>query len=136
MGRYEILEHTADVGLAVEGDSLTEVFEVATRGLAEISGLWRPGRGDRISVEVHANDLGSLLVDWLSEVLYLHDARRALIGGVEVTMVAGHAAAGAVAFAPFDEETIEGVQIKAVTYHQLSVEKKSDVWRARVFFDI
>jgi SHS2 domain-containing protein len=33
MGKYQILEHTADKGLAVEAESLPDLFETAARGL-------------------------------------------------------------------------------------------------------
>lgn len=38
---FEFLEHTADVGIRSFGASVEEVFEQATRGLAEIIGAWR-----------------------------------------------------------------------------------------------
>ena len=136
MADYEILEHTADVGVRVRGESLAEVFESVTRALAEIAGIWRPGSGEEVVIEVEADDLGALLVDWLSEVLYLEDGRRAAIANVEMTRVEPGRAAGALTLRPLDSDAVEGVQIKAVTYHQLLVERESGGWTARVFFDI
>jgi len=136
VGTYEILEHTADVGILARGRSLPEVFECATRALAEIAGVWRPGTGDEVRVAVESDDLGSLLVDWLSEVLYLQDGRGAAVAGVDMARVEPGRASGSLTLVPLDSQHVEGVQIKAVTYHQLAVERSPAGWSARVFFDI
>jgi SHS2 domain-containing protein len=133
---YEILEHTADIGVLARGESLAEVFEHATRALAEIAGIWQPGSGEKVRIDVEAGDPGALLVDWLSEVLYLQDGRRAAIRGVEMGAVEAGRASGSIALGPLGSDSVEGVQIKAVTYHQLQVEKGPSGWTARVFFDI
>ena len=75
MGGFELLEHTADVGVRARGATLEEAFEQATLGLAEVLGGRRPGPGDAVPVEVAAGDPGGLLVDWLNEVLWLHETR-------------------------------------------------------------
>ena len=133
---YEILEHTADIGVLARGKSLAKVFEYVTRALAEIAGIWEPGSGEKVTIEVEAEDLGALLVDWLSEVLYLEDGRRAAIRGVEIDRVDPGRASGSIALGPLSSDSVEGVQIKAVTYHQLLVEEGPSGWTARVFFDI
>ena len=136
MADYEILEHTADIGVLARGVSLADVFGCTTRALAEIAGIWRPGPGEEVKIEVESDDLGALLVDWLSEVLYLEDGRRAAIAGVEMHRVEPGHASGTITLDPLGADPIEGVQIKAVTYHQLLVERASNGWGARVFFDI
>ena len=136
MGDFEVLEHTADVGLLARGATLEEAFAAATRGMAEIAGAWRPGGGDEVPVSVEATDLDAVLVEWLSDVLYLYDARNATVGDVELDEVTPGAARGRVVLAPFTGDPSEGVQIKAVTFHQLAVEVTDDGCSARVFFDI
>jgi SHS2 domain-containing protein len=87
MANFEILEHTADVGILAEGASLGEVFEQAALGLADIMGIHAPGGGEMLDIEVEATDAGALLVDWLSEILWLHDSRDALLGSVEAVEI-------------------------------------------------
>ena len=136
MGNYEILDHTADIGVLARGESLADVFECTTRALADIAGIWRPGPGETVRIEVESRDAGALLVDWLSEVLYLQDGRSAAIAGIEMERVEPGVASGTVTLAPLGPDPVEGVQIKAVTYHQLVVEREPGGWSARVFFDI
>lgn len=136
MNSFEILEHTADVGVRAVADTLEAVFEQATLGLLDISGTYVPGDGEHVDIEVSANDLGALLVDWLEEVLYLQDARDAVIGSVNVQGVTERSARGSVTISPRARE-IEGTAVKAITYHQLEVKRKPDgKWVAVVYLDI
>lgn len=136
MGGYEILEHTADIGLRVRGESLKELFVEAARGLAEIIGVWQPQNGKKKAITLEADDLGALLVDWLSEILYLHDARNALIGGVVVERIDETGLAGSIVLVPMKEPPDEGIQVKAITYHQLKVERSEGEWRAEIYLDV
>jgi SHS2 domain-containing protein len=136
MGKYEILEHTADVGVRAHGDDLEECFEQAAAGLVEIIGIARPGSGRRVAIELSSDDPGALLVDWLSEILYLHDVHDAVIAEITVDAVSGRELRGSVTLAPRAEAEIEGVQVKAVTYHQLGVRRTAAGWVAQVYLDI
>ena len=135
MGRFEILEHTADVGLRAWGDDLPDVFETATHALADISGTWSSGIGDPAAIEVHATDVEAVLVDWLNEVLWLQVSRDAVLTEVHVDRVDDSGAAGRVSLAPRDRE-LEGTAVKAVTYHQLEVARDQRGWMAQVFVDV
>ena len=136
MGGHEVLEHTADVGIRARGETLEDLFREATLGLLGITGARREGDGEVISIEVKARDLGGALVDWLDEVLYLQDARDAVITEVSVETVEEPGIAnGSVAVAP-REDTLEGTAVKAVTFHQLRVERDAGGWLAEVYFDV
>ena len=139
MARFEILEHTADVGIRAEAVDLSGVFEQATLGLLDIVGTWSPGREpeERVELAIEADDAGALLVDWLGEVLYLGDSRDAVVTSLELTEVTEQRAAGAVGIAPRDEAAYEGgTQVKAITYHRLAVEKNERGWSATVYVDV
>lgn len=139
MGRFEILEHTADVGLSAEGEDLPDLFITATEALASIAGVWRPDDGESreaVPVELEAHDVGALLVDWLSEVIFLHDSRGMAVGGVSLSAVTERRAAGTLVLVPLPEGPGEGTQVKAVTYHRLRVEPTEEGWVAEVYLDI
>jgi SHS2 domain-containing protein len=124
------------VGVRAHGDSIEAVFEQATRGLLDITGTLAAGEGDRVTIEVHANDLGGVLVDWLEEVLYLQDAGDGVITAVKVASVTDTGAEGWVETAPRARD-LEGTAVKAITYHQLQVTQEGDgTWFATVYFDI
>jgi SHS2 domain-containing protein len=136
MGGFELLEHTADVGVRARGATLEAVFEQATLGLAEVLGARRPGEGESVAVEVTAGDPGALLVDWLNEVLWLHETRgHAAIAAVRVERVGGDRAAGSVTFSSTDPPA-DGTFVKAVTYHRLRVGRDTGGWLAEVYLDV
>jgi SHS2 domain-containing protein len=131
---HELLEHTADLGVRAYGATLEELFEQATLGLAGVLGAWRPGPGEAVAVAVEAADLGGLLVDWLNEVVYLQDVRGSSLAAVEVERVGGGRAAGSVTLG--SQPPSGGTYVKAVTYHQLRVERRAGGWLAEVYLDV
>jgi SHS2 domain-containing protein len=155
---FELLEHTADVGIRARGATLEEAFEQATLGLAEILGALAPGGSggpaEAVAVEVSAPDPGGLLVDWLNEALWLREVRQAWLTGVRVDRVGDGAAVGSVTFSsegpagegasgdPASEDgphgpAPDGTFVKAVTYHRLRVEPDpSGGWLIEVYLDV
>jgi SHS2 domain-containing protein len=138
---FELLEHTADVGIRAHGATVEEAFEQATRGLAEVLGALEPegrsgGPGELVAVEVSAADPGGLLVDWLNEVLWLRETRDAWLAGVQVDRVGEGTAVGSVRFSPGDPAP-DGTFVKAVTYHRLRVEPgPGGGWLIEVYLDV
>lgn len=137
MGEYRVVEHTADVGIYVIGGSVEEPFRQAALGLLDITGTWKPGPPDEVvTVEVSSHDLPGAFVDWLSEILYLQDARDSLITSIDVEDVGDSDARGRVGLLTRGNVEVEGTPVKAITYHQLEVERTEEGWEAHVFFDI
>jgi len=133
---FEVLEHTADVGVRATAGTLEGVFVEATRGLAEIAGIAGDERGERVGLELSGEDPAGLLVDWLSEVLWLHDSRDAFVGRIEVDEVSPHGVRGSVTLTPRGDRAAQGTQVKAVTYHRLHVGRENGGWTAEVYLDV
>jgi SHS2 domain-containing protein len=138
MRDFELLEHTADVGMRVRGPTLAAVIERATVGLAEIAGLWRPGGDatDGIDMGIEARDPGAVLVDWLNEVLYALEVRAAALCGVTVWEAGVGSAAGRLLVGGLEDAEIEGTPVKAATLHGLDVRADDGGWIAVVYLDI
>ena len=135
-GTYEILEHTADVGIRAWGPTLAEALEQAARALVELlgAGLEGPGRTRRIAVE--AEDPGALAVEFLNELLFLHETEEAGFGGVRVVRADDRRAEAEVELVPLPGEP-EGTAVKAATYHRLAVERRPDgAVELRVYLDV
>ena len=133
---FEIVEHTADVGVRATALTIEALFEETTRGLLEITGSFVPGTGEWIDFEVESRDLAGALVDWLGEALYLQDSRDAVVTDLRVESVKEGRARGALALAPRNDADLEGTAVKAITYHQLKVEEADGGWTAQVFVDV
>ncbi len=133
---FEIIDHTADVGLRAYGATREATLEQATVALATIIGAWDPrpgGRTERVACE--ARDDAALLAEWLEEVLYVLEVNDAVLSGVQVDSVTT-AVDGVVSLVPRGDRTLEGIHVKAITYHQLQFTETDGRWRAQVFVDV
>jgi SHS2 domain-containing protein len=136
-GSFEILEHTADVGVEAAGDTCEEAFEAAAQGVATLLGAWFPGEGEERDVLVEASDRDALLVGWIDELLFLHESRDVVFGGFTVRRVDDGELDGSARTAPRGDREVEGTAIKAATFHRLRVAREEDgTWRARVYLDV
>lgn len=133
---FELLEHTADVGIRAFGASCAEAFAQAALGLAELMGVRLPGPGERRLVRVEGADEEDLLVGFLNELLYLHETELAGFAGVHVREVSERSLEAEVELVPLREPGT-GVAVKAATYHQVAVERRPDgTVEARVYVDV
>ncbi|MBU2517070.1 MAG: archease [Proteobacteria bacterium] len=132
------LEHTADLGLWVEADSLEELFASAPAVLAELMvGGPRDGQLAWLPLELQGVDHVELLVQLLSEVVYLWDAEGLITVAVKVVELTPGQLTARLGVIPADRERHQlNEPVKAVTYHQASVEPIGSRWRAEVFLDV
>lgn len=133
--KYEILEHKADLKIRAFGKDKKELFLNMLFGMAESQKS--EIKSEEIinrEIEVKSPDLETLLVDFLSEVLYLTQVNKEIYKEAR--------------FKKFTDAEIEGEligkkaerfgeDIKAVTHHSLDIHKKEDgTWEASVLFDV
>ena len=135
---FREIEHTADLGIEVEADSAADLFSCA--GLALFSLMVRPEgvkARDVWEVTVSAEGWENLFHTWLSHLLhrFLQDGFIAVtitVLEIDATHVHARLTGEKLDYERHDFET----EIKAVTYHQLSVRNENDHWTARVIFDV
>ena len=135
---FRILEHTADVGFVAFGSTREETFANAARALFDLMvDLDTIDPGEDIPVRVEGADPESLLVNWLSELLYLHDTEGWLFRDFEIQNLRDDSLA-AIARGEKLQRLRHQVklQVKAITYHQLALERTPEGWRAQVYVDI
>lgn len=134
-GQYEILEHQADLKIRVFGKTKEELF---LNSLLAMQDCMKPEIKEseertKREIKIESPDLQALLVDFLSEVLYSIQTDKEIYSKVE--------------FQKFSDTDLEGKligqkverfcgDVKAVTYHDLAVEKIAGEWQATILFDI
>jgi SHS2 domain-containing protein len=92
---------------------------------------------ESIAIPGVGGDLESLLVNWLNEVLYYVDGRRLALAEFAVAHVSETHVACIAKGEPRDRERHPSrLTVKAVTYHQLKVQRAADSWVADVYVDI
>ena len=143
---FESLPHTADIKIRVYGDTLAALFRNALIGMFQTIGPRVSGckiENERVvcdelpvqhEVEVSAHDSISLLVDFLSEALYLSDVYdEAYLDATIHQVTDTHIKA---TLHGVKIEGFEVVEIKAVTYHELDIKQVDGRWQADIVFDI
>jgi SHS2 domain-containing protein len=135
---YRIIEHTADTGFEVWGDTKEQVFEVAARAFFAI--MWHIGASreeEPESIEIAGGDMEELLVNFLEEFLYLFDARKLVCTRIQVESITENRVYAKAWLQNFNADRDEELlSVKAVTYHQLFIGREKDRWTARIFLDI
>lgn len=136
--RFEVVEHTADVGVVGIGSTMAEAFENCAYGMfSQMAELDKYKPDVHRQIVVVGSDNIELLQRFLSELLVLFDAEGLLPVDVEITELSCGRLTAWVDAKKIDS-SIQwlGTQIKAVTYHQMAVEERGGEWRAKAIFDV
>ena len=134
---FEIIEHTADVGVIAHGADMKQAFANAARGLfsliAELDAVREVLHRD---IKVTATDKESLLVEWLNELIYQFDVENIIFKRFDIieldnTQLKARSYGEKVDPSRHKLKTA----VKAATYHLLKVEKDGG-YKVQVIFDI
>ncbi len=138
MKRYEEIPHTADWSFRAFGRDLRELFANAAFALFTMEGAVAPDSSSpalptKRSVQVSGIDYESLLVNWLSELLYLQESHRETYHRFDIRELSPSALTADIYGTP-------GIRIdklvKAATYHDLKIEQTPEGWQATVVVDV
>ena len=130
---FEEIAHTADWSARIWAQDLPSLFIEAARAMNSLSGA-AAGGGPRVTrtFEAEAPDVESLLVAFLSELVYYQKQENLTFDAFDLR-VAGH----------WLKVKMEGAQlgsvdkaIKAVTYHNLNIEKTTEGFEVTIVFDV
>lgn len=136
MFHFEQIPHTADVTVSITADSLKELFAGALAGMFSASAPrfakeQKNTRTDRVSLT--APDTETLLVDFLSHALALSDMYNHAYTTVLFHSCSAYSLEADLIGVPVQGFTIE---IKAVTYHDLTVTCNNGRYQASIVLDI
>lgn len=146
MKDFELLPHTADLKIRAYGTTLKELFSNALKGMFTSihpitsscsyiqERLVCPSLPKEHSIELNAPDLESLLVNFLSEALYLSDLHNEAYLHADIEFLDNNHIKATISGIAI--EGFEVVEIKAVTYHDLKIEKANSMWQVDIVFDI
>jgi protein archease len=138
MEPFRVLDHTADVGFEAFGKSPEQAIANAARALTNLYvDLESVELREEVHLEASGRDLPALLVNFLSEILYLEDAEGWLLRDFDVRLESGPVLAAKARGEKFDPSRHRPkTMVKAITYHQVLLEESGSGWRAQVYADI
>jgi SHS2 domain-containing protein len=135
--KFEIIDHTADVGIIAHGADMNQAFANAAKALfsliTELDDVEEVMYRD---LELTAPDQESLLVEWLNELIYLFDAENIIFRRFDITQLSQtHLQARSYGQKVDSTQHKLKMGVKAATYHMLKVDK-SNGGRVQVLFDV
>ena len=130
---FEEIPHTADWAMRVWASDLPSLFAEAARGMNTLMGA-RPAPGLRVkrTLEIEGPDQESLLVAFLSELLYIQEQEHLVFDkfGIQVSEKG--------ISADLEGASLESLNkvVKAVTYHNLKIQKTTRGFEIEIVFDV
>jgi SHS2 domain-containing protein len=135
---YTVIDHTADVGIEVEADSREAVFTGSGLAMFDLMfGLESVGGDVTKPLSVSAESPTELLVAWLNELLYCYAVDKIIFSGFTGVRL-GEREFRAVGCGEYYDPGKHrcDLEIKAATYHDVSLALIEGRWKARVIFDV
>jgi SHS2 domain-containing protein len=141
VGRIELFDHTADLGMRVVASDLDDLFRTAAEGLFDVIVADRSHVQplERESVELAAESAAALLVSWLNELIYRSETGHRFYSKFDVRVAPdGRSLAAEVLGEPVDfERHVVDHEVKAVTRHGFRLEPQpGGGWLAELILDI
>jgi len=138
MKTYQLLDHTADLGIKVSGKTLSDLFSNAALALFEVmidaAGIEATQYRD---IEIEGADRADLLVNFLREMLYLFNGEGLVLTACRLAQIDERRLKAEIRYGRYDARKHRvKTEIKAVTYHQAAVVKTARGWQGRVIFDV
>ena len=135
---FEVIEHTADIGIVAYGADIKQVFANAALGLfnlmADLDNLKEDVKRE---IELSAEDIEVLLVEWLNELIYISEVEHIIFKRFEINELSNTQLKATC----FGEKIKPGQhrlkrEIKAATYHMLRLNKENGSYKVQIIFDI
>lgn len=135
---YTLIDHTADLGIRVRASGLRELFQEAATALFDlVTDRARVAQTAVRTLEVQGRDRPDLMVNWLRELLYLWNGDRLLVARTRVDALDEGRLTARVWTADYDPRRhVLHHEIKAVTYHGITVRRTAGGWESVVIFDV
>lgn len=135
---FELVEHTADIGVRAWGRTRAEVFEEAARGMFSL--VCDPRQIEEqqtVEVEVEAPAPDLLLAAWLNELLFQFEAHQLLFADLEVLELGDTHLRARLTGERLDQRRhVMCGGVKAATLHQLSLLPRDGGWEGFVILDV
>ncbi len=133
---YDLIEHTADIGIRVKGQDLKDLFKNTALAMFDIIAERKKAEKQRdLKIEQQADNLEELFINWLNELLSLSATKEVIFSDFRINKLDENNLQ-AVAVGDDVKNYKVNVEIKAATYHALKLERSSAGWQAEVIFDV
>ena len=132
---FEELPHTADILIRVHAGSLEELFSESAAAMMTVM-YGNPENGnERREIAVSSSDISLLLVDFLSELLFVSESERLVFSECRVTL-AGSTLLAVLTGERFDPGRHGGTEVKGISYSGVAIEQQPSGYQVDILFDV
>jgi SHS2 domain-containing protein len=141
-GKFEFLEHTADILIAAHGQNTQEAFQNAALAMFEVmTDTTKVSPTQEETIEVEAEDEYALLYSWLEALLVKFEVNGMLFSKFQITSLEeneeGFKLKATIWGEKYNaEKHPQKVAVKAVTYHRMEIIKEHDKVTLEFILDI
>ena len=135
---FQFIDHTADIGVIIFGESLAELFQHAAQSffsvLTDVKNIQETASRN---LSLDAPGLDELLVSWLNEFLFLFETQGLLFSRFDIKNLSKERLEATVwgeKYTP-EKHPIKRI-IKAITFHQLTITEQNGRWQTQIIYDI
>ena len=135
---YEFIEHTADICIRVKGATLEDLFKNTALAMFEIIAEEKspPHKNlEKIILEQKAENIDELFINWLNELLSLSSAKELVFSSFKIEIIDQKILKAEAHGSSYKDYNVL-TEIKAATYHELTIKKVPSGWEAQVIFDV
>lgn len=133
MKMFKEKEHTADLALEVEAESMESLFSESARGMFYLMyGKIKNKKKVKFNIDLDSFSNENLLVDFLNELLYLNETRDFILSSPSIKIKNNSLNANLYGYTGKEKK----ISIKAATYHNLKITKRENLHRTQITFDV
>ena len=135
---FQIIDHTADIGLIAYGETIQQLFSNAALGMFNLMIKTNHiAESTQHEIKLRSPDRESLLIDWLNELLFVYYTRHIVLIRFNFELLSETTLKATCFGATLNPEKRTLLrEIKAATYHMLSIDETDSGYKAEVIFDI
>ena len=140
MEKFRIISTTADVGIQIQAKDRHDFFKHALIGInALLFGskkmvMPRPAKPEYYPLNLEGDSIENLLVKLLHEILFITYNRQQQVMDMRIKKISALNFTADLLL--IDAISPPLLEIKSVTYHNLRIEKKGEIFSCKVIFDI
>ena len=135
MEKYKYIPHTADQYIEAYGKTINELFENAALGLTNMMVKdVEPKDTKKINITADSNE--EILYKFLNEILVLRDSENIFLSNFKVKLKSKTLEVEAKGEEFNPEKHEQGMDVKAITYHELKIEKTKEGFKVKILVDI
>lgn len=132
-GQFEVLGHRADTKIRAYGKTKKALFKNAALGMISILDALTDKEEKMLNFRLSSIDQDALLVDFLSELLYLIQTQKIIPQKFSFPEFSDRRLSAKV---NAKKVVSFGREIKAVSYQDVAIKRQSSIWEATIIFDL